>query len=67
MGGVAHKPWRLTNAEQFLKEKTATLSNFQQAATIAMKEAKGYGQNNFKIKLAANSITEALKIASGLS
>jgi xanthine dehydrogenase YagS FAD-binding subunit len=67
MGGVAHKPWRLTTAENFLKGKAATLSNFQQAATIAMKEAKGYGQNNFKIKLAANSITEALKIASGLS
>jgi xanthine dehydrogenase YagS FAD-binding subunit len=67
MGGVAHKPWRLATAENFLKGKAATIANFQQAATIAMKEAKGYGQNNFKIKLAANSITEALKIASGLS
>jgi xanthine dehydrogenase YagS FAD-binding subunit len=67
MGGVAHKPWRLATAENFLRGKAATLSNFQQAATIAMKEARGYGQNNFKIKLAANSITEALKIASGLS
>ena len=67
MGGVAHKPWRLATAENFLKGKTATFSNFQQAASIAMKEAKGYGENNFKIKLAANSITEALKIASGPS
>ncbi len=66
MGGVAHKPWRLTTAENFLKGKPATLSNFQQAATIALKDAKGYGHNNFKLKLAPNTIIEALKIASGL-
>src|SRR5687768_8599944 len=66
MGGVAHKPWRLTPAENFLKGKAATITNFQQAATIAMKDAKGFGHNNFKLKLAPNSITEALKIASGL-
>src|SRR5215207_5446808 len=43
MGGVAHKPWRLTAAENFLKGKEATVANFQQAASLAMKEAKGYG------------------------
>jgi xanthine dehydrogenase YagS FAD-binding subunit len=64
MGGVAHKPWRLTAAENFLKGKTATIANFQQAATIAMKDAKGYGHNNFKLKLASNAIIESLKIAS---
>lgn len=67
MGGVAHKPWRLTAAENFLKGKTATIANFQQAATIAMKDAKGYGHNNFKLKLAPNAIIESLKTASGLS
>jgi xanthine dehydrogenase YagS FAD-binding subunit len=67
MGGVAHKPWRLITAENFLKGKAATLSNFQQAAAIAMREAKGYGHNNFKLKLGPNTITEALKIASALS
>ena len=67
MGGVAHKPWRLTTAENFLKGKEATIFNFQQAASIAMKEAKGFGHNNFKLKLAPNAITEALRIASGLS
>ena len=67
MGGVAHKPWRLTTAENFLKGKAATIANFEQAASIAMKEAKGFGHNNFKLKLAPNAITEALKIASGLS
>lgn len=67
MGGVAHKPWRLTVAENFLRGKAATVANFQQAAAIAFKDAKGYGHNNFKLKLGPNSIVEALKIASGLS
>ncbi len=63
MGGVAHKPWRLTEAEQFLKGKPATEASFKQAAALAMKGAKGYGENDFKLTLAPNSIVEALKIA----
>ncbi|TCJ19595.1 xanthine dehydrogenase family protein subunit M [Flaviaesturariibacter flavus] len=65
MGGVAHKPWRLGEAERFLKGKPATPANFRKAAALAMKGAKGYGQNNFKLKLAPNSIVEALTIAAG--
>ena len=42
MGGVAHKPWRLTEAETFLKGKAVTESNFQLAAYMAMRGAKGY-------------------------
>jgi len=67
MGGVAHKPWRLISAENFLKGKTASLENFNQAASIAMKDAKGYGYNNFKIKLAPKTILQTLKTLSGLS
>jgi xanthine dehydrogenase YagS FAD-binding subunit len=63
MGGVAHKPWRLTEAEAFLKGKAASEASFKQAAQIAMKGAKGYGHNNFKLQLAPNSIVEALKTA----
>ena len=66
MGGVAHKPWRLTAAETFLKGKEANLSNFQQSATLALKEAKGYGHNNFKLKLAPNTIVHALQSVSGI-
>jgi xanthine dehydrogenase YagS FAD-binding subunit len=61
MGGVAHKPWRLTDAERSLKGKAATETNFQKAAEIAMTNAKGYGYNDFKLKLAPNAIVEALK------
>ena len=38
--------------------------NFKQAATLAMKDAKGFGQNNFKIKLAPNTIEQALTTVS---
>lgn len=63
MGGVAHKPWRLTGAEQFLRGKAATEANFKQAASLAMNGAKGYGENDFKLTLAPNSIVDALKTA----
>ena len=63
MGGVAHKPWRLSEAEEFLKGKEASEFNFKQAATLAMASAKGYGENDFKLTLAPNSIVEALQIA----
>ncbi len=67
MGGVAHKPWRLASAENFLKGKNASEANFKQAATIAMKDAKGYGQNNFKLKMAPNTIFQTLKEVAGLA
>jgi xanthine dehydrogenase YagS FAD-binding subunit len=65
MGGVAHKPWRLKEAENFLKGKEASDSAFRQAAELALQGAKGYGHNNFKLKLAPNTIVEALKTATG--
>ncbi|WP_431295286.1 FAD binding domain-containing protein [Pedobacter sp. P26] len=63
MGGVAHKPWRLTTSEIFLKGKEASLTNFEQAAQLAMKDAKSFGGNDFKLKLAPNTIIEALNLA----
>jgi xanthine dehydrogenase YagS FAD-binding subunit len=64
MGGVAHKPWRLTAAEAFLKGKPASEDTFKQAAQIAMQGAKAYEHNQFKLKLAPNVILQALKTAS---
>jgi xanthine dehydrogenase YagS FAD-binding subunit len=66
MGGVAHKPWRLFEAEKFLAGKPASLESFKQAAEIAMQGAKAYEYNAFKLKLSPATITEALKHASGL-
>ncbi|GAB2699642.1 xanthine dehydrogenase family protein subunit M [Mucilaginibacter koreensis] len=67
MGGVAHKPWRLLEAEKFLAGKPATEATFQQAAQLAMQGAKAYENNAFKLKMAPASITEALKHAAGLA
>ncbi len=63
MGGVAHKPWRLTAVEAFLKGKQATVANFEAASKLAMGDAKSFGENDFKLKLAPNSIIEALTVA----
>lgn len=63
MGGVAHKPWRLLAAENFLKGKAATLANFEAAARLAMEGAKAFGENDFKLKMAPNTIVEALTVA----
>jgi len=66
MGGVAHKPWRLYDAEKFLAGKAATEENFKQAAQLAMQGAKAYQYNAFKLKLAPAAIVEALKHAAGI-
>ncbi len=66
MGGVAHKPWRLFDAEKSLIGKPASEDSFKQAAQIAMQGAKAYEYNAFKLRMAPASIVEALKHASGL-
>lgn len=66
MGGVAHKPWRVTAAENFLKGKEASRTNFEQAATLAMKDARSYGYNDFKLKLSPNTIVQTLQSVSGI-
>lgn len=63
MGGVAHKPWRLKEAEAFLKGKKVSVENFQEAARLSMKDAKSQEGNAFKLTLAPNTIVEALKLA----
>lgn len=66
MGGVAHKPWRLFSAEHYLLGKKANESTFQKAAIETMKGAVGHGFNNFKLKMAPNTIVQSLKQASGI-
>ncbi len=61
LGGVAHKPWRATEAENFLIGKTATEENFRSAAEAELKDAKGFEHNSFKIELAKRTILGALK------
>jgi len=66
MGGVAHKPWRLFEAEKSLIGKPVSEESFKHAAQIAMQGAKAYEYNAFKLRMAPAAITEALKQASKL-
>jgi len=66
MGGVAHKPWRLFEAEKSLIGKPVSEESFKHAAQIAMQGARAYEYNAFKLRMAPAAITEALKHASGL-
>lgn len=63
MGGVAHKPWRLTAAEQSLVGQPATEASFRRAAEVAMQGAKAFKHNAYKLKLGPNSIVQALRTA----
>ena len=60
LGGVAHKPWRTAEAEATLRGKTADEIVFGQAADLAVRDAKGFGHNEFKIDLARRTIIRAL-------
>jgi xanthine dehydrogenase YagS FAD-binding subunit len=66
MGGVAHKPWRLFEAEKMLVGQAVSETVFRQAAEVAMEGARAFEHNAFKLKLAPNSIVQALKIAAGI-
>jgi xanthine dehydrogenase YagS FAD-binding subunit len=63
LGGVAHKPWRDPSAEALLKGQSATLENCQRVADKLLRNAKGFGHNNFKIELAKRAIVRALRRA----
>ena len=59
-GGVAHKPWRWYEAENFLKGKQATGEVFSEAAAIALKEVKPLSHNGFKKTMLKGAIETAL-------
>ena len=66
MGGVAHKPWRATEAEKYLRGKDATEANFKAAADAEMKAAKPLEHNKFKVELGRRGIVRALMMANGM-
>lgn len=63
LGGVAHKPWRVPEAEDFLVGMKPSRDNFAEAAKIILKGAKGYGGNDFKIELSARAIARNCMMA----
>ena len=65
LGGVGTKPWRSPEAEALLVGQPATREAFQAAAQAALRGARGYSQNAFKIPLAQRTLVRALELASG--
>jgi len=60
LGGVAHKPWRATKAEEALRDEPASEENFRAAADIELEDAEPLRDNAFKVPLARNVITRTL-------
>lgn len=63
LGGVAHKPWRVKEAEDFLVDREATRENFSAAADMILNGAVGFEHNSFKIDLAKKAIVRNCMMA----
>jgi xanthine dehydrogenase YagS FAD-binding subunit len=64
LGGVAHKPWRVPEAERSLLGKAPDPEAFGAAADMMLHDAAGFAHNSFKVPLARRAIVRALAQAS---
>ncbi len=58
MGGMAHKPWQVAEADALLVGKPVD-ADFRDVADALMAGAKGQGSNDFKLDLAPRTIRRA--------
>lgn len=63
LGGVAHKPWRATEAERMLIGHKLDEARIKAAAAQELKAAKPYRGNTFKVELAKRAIVRAVMTA----
>ena len=63
LGGIATKPWRASEAENFLMGRKASDATFREAAEIALAGAVAREHNHFKIELAKRAIVRAFGTA----
>ncbi|MDQ3987802.1 MAG: xanthine dehydrogenase family protein subunit M [Actinomycetota bacterium] len=61
LGGVAHKPWRATRAEEVLRGAPATEETFRRAAEAELANAQPLPGNAFKMPLARNTLVSVLR------
>jgi len=66
-GGLSYKPWRSAEAEAALVGAPAARAAFDAAGAAALRNAHGYGRNDFKIPLARRTLRATLTQAVGLS
>ncbi|HEX4510185.1 MAG TPA: xanthine dehydrogenase family protein subunit M [Burkholderiaceae bacterium] len=65
LGGVAHKPWRASKAEDALRGGPATSAAFRAAADAELADARPLSHNAFKIELARRAIVAVLEDLAG--
>ena len=64
LGGVAPKPWRSTQLErELLLGKPANRDTWHDFQTALLAGAQGFGENDFKLKLAPRTVVRALEQA----
>jgi xanthine dehydrogenase YagS FAD-binding subunit len=66
-GGISYKPWRSAEAEAALVGAPVTRASFDAAGVAALKDARGYGHNDFKLPLARRTLRATLSDATNLS
>ena len=64
-GGISYKPWRSAEAEGNLSGAPSRAASYDAAGAAALKNAHGYGHNDFKIPLARRTLRAALAEATG--
>ena len=62
-GGVAHKPWHDARVAEALIGKAPSPELFDRAADILLEDAQGFGENDFKIRLARRTLHAVLEQA----
>lgn len=67
LGGVAHKPWRATEAERVLQNARAGEATYRQAAEAVVDAAEPREHNAFKVELARRAIVRTLSQLGGTS
>jgi len=60
-GGLAHRPWRDTAVESALVGQAPSDALFGEAADILLRDARGFGSNDFKIPLARRTLIATLR------
>ncbi|WP_433704712.1 FAD binding domain-containing protein [Paraburkholderia sacchari] len=65
LGGVAHKPWRASHAEQHLAGHTLDAATLRSAAAAELAQAQPLSGNAFKVELAQRAIVRATMLAAG--
>jgi xanthine dehydrogenase YagS FAD-binding subunit len=67
LGGVAHKPWRATQAERLLAGGRLDAAAIERAAQACVSGAKPLQHNAFKVELVKRSVARALQTAGGIA